>query len=306
MAVRFLICSLTHHTRCLQHTLVSLAVPMKPMERPDGNDDDMASLLRVAIKAARAGGERLVEWQGKFAIREKSPADLVTDADLASQQAVAGVIAEHYPDHAFLGEEGPGQIRMLLEEPFCWVVDPLDGTTNYVHGFPAYAVSVAAVVRGEVTVGVVFDPVHDRVYSAKRGGGACLDDEPIRTSKTSRLSEALVALSLPPQADGRSPDVLDLLAMIGRCRGIRRTGSAALNLAYVAQGVLDAYWARVIHPWDVAAGVLLIREAGGVVTASDGGPLDLVNPHFAAAGTEALHTKLLEVLRESRTHLVDG
>lgn len=271
---------------------------MRPPELP-AVDSEFDELLHVALLAACAGGEKLIEWQGKFATREKSPADLVTDADLASQRAVASVVADSFPDHAFLGEENPGAVRELLAKPTCWVVDPLDGTTNYVHGFPAFAVSVAVVVAGEVVVGVVFDPIRDHVYSAVKRGGAWCNGERIHTSQRAELADALVALSLPPQADGASPDVLDFLAIVGRCRGVRRTGSAALNLAYVAAGMLDGQWARVIHPWDVAAGVLLVREAGGVVTASDGAPLDLANPHFTAAGTRSLHGQLIEVLAGS-------
>lgn len=265
---------------------------------PAATDSAPDELLRVAVKAAKAGGEKLLEWRGKFKAREKSPFDLVTDADLASQQAIAEVIAGHYPDHAFLGEENPGEIRELLDRPYCWVVDPLDGTTNYVHDFPAFSVSVAVAVEGELAAGVIYDPLKNHMYSAARGGGAWLDGEPIRVRTTQHLSKAMLAMSLPPQANPESPDVLDFVSVVGRCRAIRRLGSAALNLAYVAQGVLDAHWARCIHPWDVAAGVLLIREAGGVVTASDGGEFDLGSAHLVAAAP-GIQGQLLEVLQQS-------
>ncbi|MCO6047194.1 inositol monophosphatase [Aeoliella sp. ICT_H6.2] len=261
-------------------------------------DSPHAELLEVAVEAAKAGGAKLLEWRGKFKTREKSPADLVTDADLASQKAIAEVVAHHYPDHAFLGEENPGDIRPLLSQPHCWVVDPLDGTTNYVHDFPAFAVSVAVTTGGELAAGVIYDPLHERVYAAARGGGAWLGDEPIRVRTTEQLSDALVAMSLPPQAKTDSPDVLDFVSMVGRCRAIRRLGSAALNLAYVAQGVLDAHWARYIHPWDVAAGVLLVREAGGIVTASDGGEFDLASAHLVAAAP-GVQDDLVQVLQQS-------
>ncbi len=262
-------------------------------------DSNYDELLHVAQLAARAGGKKLLEWRGKFVTREKSRADLVTDADLASQQAIAAVVSNHFPDHAFLGEENPGAASELLAQPTCWVVDPLDGTTNYVHGFPAFAVSVAVVVEGELVAGVVLNPLNDEVYSAVKHGGAWCNGKPIRVSQTASLNKALVALSLPPQASETSPDVLDFLALIGRCHGIRRTGSAALNLAFVARGVLDAQWARSIKAWDVAAGVLLVREAGGLVSASNGAPLDLANPHFVAGGTETLHGELVAVLAKS-------
>jgi myo-inositol-1(or 4)-monophosphatase len=269
-----------------------------PAELPPIEASPHAELLRVALLAARAGGEMLREWQGKFQAREKSPADLVTDADLASQKAIAQVVARHFPDHAFLGEENPGDVRRLLDEPYCWIVDPLDGTTNYVHGFPAFAVSVAVAAEGEVVAGVIYDPLHDHAYAAAKGAGAWLNNEPMRVSNSNRLDESLLAMSLPAQVDSLSPDVLDFVAVVGRCRGVRRTGSAAMNLAYVARGVLDAKWARAIHPWDVAAGVLLVREAGGTVTASDGGEFNLANAHLLAS-TSGVHCELLGVLRES-------
>lgn len=262
-------------------------------------DSEYDELLRVALLAARAGGDKLIEWRGKFSTREKSPADLVTDADLASQRAIAEVVAEHFPSHAFLGEENPGAAGQLLAEPYCWVVDPLDGTTNYVHGFPAFSVSVAVTVEGQLAAGVILDPLRKQVFSAAKGGGAWCNDERLRISRTTKLSDALLAFSLPPQSDGRSPDVLDFVAVVGRVQAIRRIGSAALNLAYVAQGALDGHWARVIHPWDVAAGALLVREAGGIVTASDGAPLDLAHPHFVAAATQELHRELIGVLATS-------
>lgn len=269
-----------------------------PLLRPVSSESPYGDLFRVAQKAALAGGEKLLEWRGKFETREKSPADLVTDADLASQQAIARVIAEHYPDHAFLGEENPGAIGELLGKPVCWVVDPLDGTTNYVHGFPAYSVSVAVVVEGELAAGVVLDPLHNKMFSAARDGGAWCNDQPIQSSNTLRLADSLLAMSLPPQVDRDSPDVLDFVALVTQCRAIRRLGSAALNLAYVAQGVLDGHWARAIRPWDVAAGVLLVREAGGEVTGSDGTPFDLAQAHFVATAP-GIHAELLAALQAS-------
>ena len=256
-------------------------------------------LLRVALMAAAAGGQKLVEWRGKFTAREKGPADMVTDADLASEQAIRRVVAEHYADHAFLGEENPGQVRQLLEKPVCWVVDPLDGTTNYVHDFPAYSVSVAAIVEGQMAAGVILNPLTREVYAAARGGGAWCNETQIKVSMTVDLTNALLAMSLPPQAGSDSPDVQDFVALVPRSRALRRIGSAALNLAYVAKGVLDGHWARVIQPWDVAAGLLLVEEAGGVVSSSSGGPFDLANAHFATAATPQLHAQLIQALQES-------
>lgn len=266
-------------------------------------DSPLGDLLHVAVLAAEAGGRELMEWRGKFKTREKSPADLVTDADLASQRAIAEAIAVHsaktaYAEYGFLGEENPGNVRELLTRPVCWVVDPLDGTTNYVHDFPAYSVSVAATVSGEPAVGVIYDPLRGQLFAAATGGGAWCGGERLRVSDASKLADALVAISLPPQAGPNSPDVLDFVAAVPRCRAVRRIGSAALNLAYVAAGWLDAHWARAIHPWDVAAGVVLVREAGGEVNGSDGGTFDLAEPHFVASAP-GIHAELLKLLHRS-------
>lgn len=268
---------------------------------------DPRELLEVAREAACAGGEMLLEWQGKFSTREKAPADLVTDADLASQRAIASVVRSYYPEHAFLGEEThdspAGSVvrpphAELLSQGVCWVVDPLDGTTNYVHGYPAWGVSVGVVVAGEIVAGVIFDPLHQHIYAAAKGRGATCNGEPMAVSLPGSLEESLLAMSLPPQVDGDTQDLVDFMAIVGRCQGIRRSGSAALNLAHVAQGKLDGHWARKISPWDVAAGAILVREAGGQVTASDGGPLDLANPHFLATGCPALHAEMVAMLSQ--------
>lgn len=257
-------------------------------------------LLEVAQLAARAGAVELMSWRGRFTSREKARADLVTEADLASQQAVFGVIAEHFADHALLGEENPGSLRDLLAQPVCWVVDPLDGTTNYVHGFPAFAVSVAAVVEGKITAGAIYDPLADEMFAGAAGEGAQVNGQPMEVSRARGLNEALLAMSLPARVAGPdSPDIRDFLRLVGNTRGIRRTGSAALNLAYVAQGRLDGFWARQISAWDVAAGVLLVELAGGRVTGCDGEPLDLANPHLAATSSDELHQAVLAVLAET-------
>lgn len=256
-------------------------------------------LLDLAIRAARAGAVELSAWRGKFQAREKSPCDLVTEADLASERAIQAVILEEFPDHAILGEESgaaPADRGRLLEREFCWVVDPLDGTTNYVHGFPCYGVSIAAVCRGELEAAVVFDPVADELFAATVGGGATLNGQPITGSDVSEIPQSLVAVSFPPATKPTSPDMEAFARAALQCQAVRRTGSAALNLAYVACGRLDAHWAHQIHPWDAAAGVLLVREAGGRATASDGRPFDLARANYFAAGNGALHSKLLPVV----------
>jgi myo-inositol-1(or 4)-monophosphatase len=206
------------------------------------------------------------------------------------------VIAERFPDHGFLGEEAPAAEQLRCE--YCWIVDPLDGTTNYVHGFPCYGVSVAVAHRGHLLAGVVYDPLHDECFAASAGGGAFLNGEPMSTSAAVELGESLLAVSFPAKLERESPDLEAFLRIAPQCQAIRRTGSAALNLAYVACGRLDGHWAHEIHPWDSAAGVLLVQEAGGVATGSDGRPFELAAGHYLAAATTELHAALEPLVRQ--------
>ena len=210
----------------------------------------LQTLREAAIEAALVGGRTLLAWREKFTAKEKGQADLVTDADLASQEAVRQLLLERRPDDLFFGEESTGEPRPTPGDgEVCWIVDPLDGTANYVHGFPAFATSVGAVVDGQAVAGAIYDPTRDEMFSAARGLGASLGDLPLEVSGATALAESLVAISLPPQVKRESTDVLAFVEVIERARAIRRTGSAALNLAYVGAGRLDAHWAEVIYPW---------------------------------------------------------
>ncbi len=180
------------------------------------------------------------------------------------------------------------------------MVDPLDGTTNYVHQVPHYAVSIALVHRRQPLVGVVFDPVNNECFAAERGKGARLNGQPIHTSGVSELGQALVAASFASHVRFPSTEIDQFAAMIGACQAVRRTGSAALNLCYVASGRFDAFWALSTKAWDVAAGVLLVEEAGGVVTGIDGGPFDLERPHPVACSTAELQQRFCRLLGEAQ------
>ena len=256
---------------------------------------DFAHLLEVAEAAARAGAVELLLWRDKFTAREKSARDLVTDADLASQKAVAAIIRREFPDHGFLGEESPDPEQ--LKRSSCWIVDPLDGTTNYVHGFPFYAVSVAVAHEGQLAAGAVFDPMANECFTAARGLGARLNGQPISVSKVTSLDQSLVAVSFPPHPTPNDPDILAFLRVSPECQAIRRTGSAAINLAYVACGRLDAHWAHSIHSWDSAAGVLLIEEAGGIVTSFNGGPYNVANGDYFVANSRELFDQIAPLLK---------
>ena len=259
----------------------------------------MSEFLTVCEEAARAAGAVLLEWQGKFNVREKGPADLVTEADLAAQSCVAEVLLGRFPDHAFLGEESDPieqQASRAASDRYRWIVDPLDGTTNYVHGLPCFAVSIALEYEGRLLCGTIYDPVADECFIAAAGKGAWLNREPIRTSSVERLSEALVEVSFPPQCDVDGPTVRQFALAMQHAQAVRRSGSAALNLANVAAGRVDAYWSFNTHAWDIAAGALLVAEAGGTVTGPGGSPLDVMTGHVVAAAGPGLHAEIVDML----------
>jgi len=268
--------------------------------------------LALCEEAARAGGRVLLDWVGRFAVSNKGPRDLVTEADVASQREIRRILLGGFPDHGFVGEEAlpehaaDGLVDRSAGDPpkFRWVVDPLDGTSNYVHGFPAWCVSVALALGDDILVGVVHDPVRDECFAAERGRGATLNGRPVSVAGTPSLAESLVAISLPPHVDPKSPAVTDFLAVLPRVHSVRRSGSTALNLAWLACGRLDAFWVRRIACWDMAAGLLLVREAGGSVVGFAQGriaappdaaiPLD--DPAFIAACSPQVLDELAAVL----------
>lgn len=247
--------------------------------------------LAAAEEAARAAAGILRQWRGKVNVREKAPADLVTEADLASQKKIQEILRSRFSSHQVLGEEDP-DFRPSTED-YCWVIDPLDGTTNFVHQVPHYCVSIALVHRGQTVVGLVYEPNTDECFSAMLGGGARLNGRALRVSSVQKLTDALVALSFPTAVSAESPEVIDLLRVLPLAQAIRRTGSAALNLCYVAAGRFDAFWAHRTNSWDVAAGGLIVTEARGLMTGIDGQPFDVWDPDFLAAATPDLHRKLL-------------
>lgn len=217
---------------------------------------------RVAETAARSGGEVLRDWQGRFGISKKGPKDLVTEADFAAQQTIKEILLGRFPAHGFIGEEGEAEQTVPALR---WMVDPLDGTSNYVHGFPAYCVSIGLAVGDTVLVGAIYDPVADECFTAVRGEGARLDGVRLMTATPESLAESLVAVSFPPHVDAKALAVADFLAIIPEVHSVRRTGSTAINLAYLAAGRLDGFWVRRIACWDVAAGLLVAAEAGAVI-----------------------------------------
>ena len=265
----------------------------------------MSEYQQVAERAARAGGAVLQDWLGRIVAREKSPKDLVTEADVASQQVIEKILLEAFPGHGFLGEEESsaedGKTGPLdwLSESYCWVVDPLDGTVNYVHGLQPFAVSIALMQEGQPLVGVVYDPWSEECYSAELGEGAQLNGEPLRSSDCQSLDQSLVAASFPPDVPRGALEISQFVEMLHQTQALRRLGSAALNLCYLAAGRLDAYWATSPKAWDIAAGVLIAQEAGAVVTNLAGLPLHWGQPELAGAATPLLHEQLVTVLANS-------
>lgn len=262
---------------------------------------DLAIYLDAAKEAAQRGAAVLEQWRRRFAVREKGRADLVTEADLESQRAVVAFLSQRFPDHAFLGEEDDCQLsRPGTDAPPTWIIDPLDGTTNYVHDFPFYCVSIGLQLAGQLVVGVVFDPLRRELYAAARGRGAWLNGRRLTVSRISRLDEALLATGFPPDLCGHEQTLDWWRALSFQAQSLRRTGSTALNLAYVAAGRFDGYWAFDNHVWDIAGGVVLVEEAGGTVTQVNGSPLDPYLPDTLASNG-SLHPALVNFFRKGHT-----
>jgi myo-inositol-1(or 4)-monophosphatase len=256
----------------------------------------MEALIKVCEEAARAGGDVLRRSLGKFRPREKAPADLVTEADLQSQEAIRRRIHAAFPDHQFLAEEQP-QHDWAAAAGYRWIVDPLDGTTNFVHQVPQFGVSVAVEHRGTLLAGVVLDPMADECFTATAGGGAYCNGRRLHVSDVVHLREALVAVSFSAGVQRGSPEIDNFVNVLVACQAVRRTGSAALNLAYVAAGRFDGYFATSTSPWDVAAGFLLVQEAHGCLTALDGSPGSPFRRGFVAASTPQLCAQLRPLLK---------
>ena len=225
-------------------------------------------MLNIAVRAARQAGNiiiRNVERRDTLEVSLKGRQDYVTSVDRAAEAAIIQTIHKAYPDHAFEAEES-GMSANVETSDYVWVIDPLDGTMNFLHGYPQFCVSIALKVKGVIEHAVVFDPMRNELFEASKGSGAQLDGRRIRVSKTSKLENALIATGFPIRQPDKLPAYIQTFEkVLGECAGIRPAGSAALDLAYVACGRLDGYWEIGLHPWDVAAGVLLVEEAGGMV-----------------------------------------
>lgn len=255
----------------------------------------MQPLLNIAIRAARRAGEVITRGMNRvhrLDVRAKGQNDFVTEIDMQAEREIIDIVRKHYPNHAFLAEES-GQSG---EDEFVWVIDPLDGTTNFMHGFPQFAVSIGVQRRGKMEHGVVYDPLRQELFTTSRGEGAQLDGKRIRVSGHTGLERALIGTGFPYRSNLHWLDnyMGMFKAVTQETSGIRRPGAAALDLAYVAAGRLDAFWELGLSPWDTAAGTLLITEAGGMVGTLTGH--EYHQQGHIVAGSPKVYAALLTVL----------
>ena len=255
-------------------------------------------MLNFAVQTAREAGRVLAEKFGRaLQVSHKGEIDLVTEADLAAERLIVERIRSYHPRHSILAEEA-GEVENIAgaDPSFKWIVDPLDGTTNYAHGYPFFCVSIALEHEGRVVVGVVYDPTRGELFAAERGEGATLNGRRVRASETSELNRALICTGFPYDVRTRTDFARHFRDFIMKAQSVRRDGAAALDLAYVAAGRFDGFYEEGLRPWDVAAGVLLVEEAGGLVTHYDGSPFHIYRPPIAASNG-LVHEGMLGVLQ---------
>jgi myo-inositol-1(or 4)-monophosphatase len=255
-------------------------------------------MLNFAIQTAREAGKILADKFGRaLQVSNKGDIDLVTEADLAAERLIVERIRSYHPRHRILTEES-GDVAEAgsATDAHKWIIDPLDGTTNYAHGYPVFCVSIALEHEGRIVVGVVYDPARDELFAAERGEGATLNGRRVRVSETDELNRALICTGFPYDVRTRTDFARHFRDFIMQAQSVRRDGAAALDLAYVAAGRFDGFYEEGLRPWDVAAGVLLVEEAGGRITHYDGSPFHIYKPPIAASNG-LVHDRMLGVLQ---------
>ncbi|MFO0705794.1 MAG: inositol monophosphatase family protein [Nitrospira sp.] len=265
---------------------------------PASDQISLEEALEVAAVAGKEAGKLIQTYaQDGFRIEHKNLINLVTDADHAAEQCVIDIIRSHYPEHGFLAEER-GQSNNGFS-PYLWIIDPLDGTTNFAHGFPAYCVSIGLEYKGEGVLGTVYDPTRDELFTATKGSGSRLNGRAIRVSETAVLDRALLVTGFAYDIRETTQNNLDHFNRFAlRAQGLRRTGSAALDLCYVAAGRFDGFWEVKLNPWDMAAGSVILREAGGAITNFRGEAHSLYKKELVASNG-LIHSAMLSVIQES-------
>jgi myo-inositol-1(or 4)-monophosphatase len=255
--------------------------------------------LATAVEAVvRAGAIQIEKFGGDFRVDKKGAIDLVTDVDVEVEQMFRALVAERFPGHQVLAEELGGQDEVPPGP--CWVFDPIDGTTNFTHGLPIFCASLALEIDGVAQVAAVYDPTRRELFTAERGGGAYLNGRPLRVSAASALVDAMLVTGFPYDVHGRIDEIVGLFGQfVGRARAVRRLGSAAIDLCYVAAGRMDGFWERDLKPWDIAGGALVVTEAGGRVTNMDGRPFQSRGRDVLATNG-LLHEAMLTVIAEFR------
>ncbi|MFN0279020.1 MAG: inositol monophosphatase family protein [Pyrinomonadaceae bacterium] len=254
-------------------------------------------MLNFAIETARDAGQLLLEkFDRNIKVSKKGDINLVTEADLASEALIIERIKSYYPKHSILAEESGNAVTFGGENTWKWIIDPLDGTTNYAHGYPCFCVTLALEHDGEVVIGVTHDPTRNELFAAERGRGASMNNKPIRVSETEDLADALTVTGFPYDFKSRENFARHLTEFLLNSRGVRRDGSAAIDMAYVACGRFDGFWEEGLNPWDIAAGVLLIEEAGGQISGYDGSKFSIYKPPILASNG-FIHSQMMSILR---------
>lgn len=259
----------------------------------------MHPMLNTAIKAARRAAAIINRASfdiDRVKFTEKMPNDFVTEVDQAAEQAIIEVLTTAYPTHAILAEESGASANLHDDNEHVWIIDPLDGTTNFIHGFPQYCVSIALQHRGQITQAVVYDPTRNDLFTASKGAGSYLNDKRLRVTKRDRLQDALIGTGFPFRNMQGLEEYIEMFRiMTQKCAGLRRPGAAALDLAYVAAGRLDGFFEKDLKPWDMAAGSLLITEAGGIV-GTFAGESDYLYKDEVIAGTPKIFAQMVAAL----------
>jgi myo-inositol-1(or 4)-monophosphatase len=265
----------------------------------------MSEFLSTAIEAVRhAGAMQMARFGQGLRIDKKGAIDLVTDVDVAVETWFRAFIHERYPEHRILAEELQDQSPSGAPgSPYCWIFDPIDGTTNYAHGLPIFCSSLGLEIDGRIAVGAVFDPTRNELFTAERGHGAFLNDTRLHVSSTDTMRDALLCTGFPYDVYLTADEVVGLFGrFVQDSRAVRRLGSAALDLCYVAAGRLDGFWENRLHPWDIAGGALIVEEAGGVVTGYDGTPFQARRDDVVASNGR-IQTAMLEVIQGYQAQL---
>jgi myo-inositol-1(or 4)-monophosphatase len=258
-------------------------------------------MLDLAMLAAREAGTILQQYAARgFQVKNKGRIDLVTEADLASERHIKELIASHYPTHRILAEESGASPESDAADGYCWVIDPLDGTTNFSHGFPCNAVSIGVERKGAMVAGVIYDPTRDELFAAEHGAGATLNGERIQVSDVDQLERALVVSGFPYDVRERMEEYLPAWRkFLEKAQGVRRLGAASIDMCAVAAGRMDGFWELGLNPWDTAAGWIIIEEAGGRVTKMDGAPFDNYTASLLCTNGK-IHEEMLAALAEDR------